>query len=270
VPISDERKRRRDSFDAHAALYDSVRPSYPREVFETVAELGALGDGSRIVEIGCGTGQATLPLARRGYRITCVELGASLAAIARRNLAHYPHVAVVNAPFEAWEPPTRDFEAVVSFSAFHWIDPEIAYAKTASLLRPGGVLAIVTNRPVLPDGGDPFVADVRDDYVAVGADLDATQAPQPDDVEDGGDAIRASGLYGDVTVRRHLWSLEFDADEYVTLLSTYSGHRALPDDVREALFARIRDRIAARVEPRVRIAYLAVVSAGRRPRRDSV
>ena len=87
MPISDERKRRRQTFEDNAALYDRVRPSYPDVVFDSIAELAALPERARIVEMGCGTGQATVPLARRGYRITCVELGAELATIARRNLA---------------------------------------------------------------------------------------------------------------------------------------------------------------------------------------
>jgi 16S rRNA A1518/A1519 N6-dimethyltransferase RsmA/KsgA/DIM1 with predicted DNA glycosylase/AP lyase activity len=40
-----------------------------------------------LLEIGCGTGKATAPLARRGFPVTCVELGAQLAAVARRELA---------------------------------------------------------------------------------------------------------------------------------------------------------------------------------------
>jgi len=263
MPISDERKRRRASFDEHATSYDSVRPSYPDAVFDGVAELARLRRGARIVEIGCGTGQATVPLARRGYRITCVELGGELAAIARRNVAAFPHVGVVNASFESWEPPRSDFDAVVSFSAFDWVDPEVGYRKSAALLRPGGALAIVTNRPVLPDGGDPFLAEVRADYVAVGADLNATSAPHPDEVEDRRTVLEATGLFADVEVRRLLWELTFDADGYAALISTYSAHRALGDDVRERLLDRIRARIDARPQRRVRISYLALLGVGR-------
>jgi SAM-dependent methyltransferase len=263
MPISDERKRRRASFDEHAASYDAVRPSYPDAVFDGVAELARLRRRARIVEIGCGTGQATVPLARRGYRITCVELGRELAAIARRNLAAFPHVEVVNASFESWEPPRHDFDAVVSFSAFDWVDPEIGYRKSAALLRPGGALAIVTNRPVLPDGGDPFLAEVRADYVAVGADLNATAAPHPEDVEDRRAVLEATGLFTSVDVGRLLWELTFDADGYAALISTYSAHRALADDVRERLLERIRARIDSRPQRRVRISYLALLGVGR-------
>ena len=100
----------RTTFSEAAELYDRMRPSYPRAVFEELAEFGRLGPGSRVLEIGCGTGQATLPLAQRGYRVTAVELGAELAAIARRKLASFPGVEVVVSAFEDWPAPWSEAE----------------------------------------------------------------------------------------------------------------------------------------------------------------
>src|SRR5919199_6293135 len=70
----------RTSFDEVALLYDQVRPGYPERLFDDVVALSGIPPQGRILEIGCGTGQATLPFARRGYQIQCVELGASMAA----------------------------------------------------------------------------------------------------------------------------------------------------------------------------------------------
>ena len=64
-------------------------------------------------------------------------------------------------------------------------------------------------------------------------------------------------------MRRLLWSLDFDAGGYTALISTYSAHRAMDDDVRERLFERIRARIDARPERRVEISYLALIGVGR-------
>src|SRR3954468_12024269 len=104
---------RRLTFDRVAELYDRVRPTYPPELIDDVAALGP-----RVLEIGPGTGQATRALVERGLEVTAVELGTNLAAIARRNV---PQAHVVNAEFETWEPERADFDAVVSFTAFHWI-----------------------------------------------------------------------------------------------------------------------------------------------------
>jgi len=63
---------RRTAFEEIPELYDRARPTYPEEIFDDLATLAALPEGARIVEIGCGPGKATLPLARRGFRVTCV------------------------------------------------------------------------------------------------------------------------------------------------------------------------------------------------------
>src|SRR5262249_6223864 len=185
----------------------------------------------RILEIGCGTGKATLALAGRGFRVTCVELGERLAEVARRNLRGFPDVEVVNADFEAWEAPVTEVDAVVAFTSFHWIDPEVRYERSAALLRDGGALAVVATKHVLPPDGDPFFA--KDDD---------RRPPQPEDVADLSDEILASGLFVDVAVRRHLWDVVYTADEYVAVLDTYSEQRALEQTARDERYARIRRR----------------------------
>ena len=72
-------------------------------MFDDLVTLAGLEPGSRVLEIGCGTGQATRPLAGRGFEITAVELGAQMADVARRNLARFPKVKVVTASFEDWD-----------------------------------------------------------------------------------------------------------------------------------------------------------------------
>ena len=67
----------RVTFDRAAELYDRARPVAPPEVFDDLVSLCGLEPGSRLLEIGCGTGQATLPLAERGFAVTAIELGAA-------------------------------------------------------------------------------------------------------------------------------------------------------------------------------------------------
>ena len=130
--------RLRSAFDRASSLYDEVRPGYPDELFEDVVSLSGVPPGARILEVGCGTGQATLPLARRGYGLLCVELGENLAASARHNLAAYPRVEVRTGEFEETPLPEGSFDLLVSATAFHWLDPAAAYPKAARSLRPGG------------------------------------------------------------------------------------------------------------------------------------
>jgi SAM-dependent methyltransferase len=257
----------RTTFEEVAELYDRARPSYPAEVFSDLVALTDLPERGRILEIGCGTGQATLQLAQRGFRITCVELGEQLAAVARRNLAAFPRVEVVNAPFETWQAAGRAFDAVVAFTAFHWIDPEVRYEKSASFLGEGGALAVVSTQHVLPADGDRFFADVQEDYEAIVPDDEKTKAgapPPPDAVGDLRDEIEASGVFGSAVVRRYIWDVIYTADEYIAVLDTYSGHRALEDDRRRRLYERIRRRAEARPEGKVRKTYLATLNVAKR------
>src|SRR5918911_3342325 len=101
--MDDRRNRLQTIFDEAASLYDEVRPGYPEDLFDDVVSLSGIPAGGRILEIGCGTGQATVPFARRGYRILCIELGENMAAVARGNLKAYPRAAVRVGPFEEWQ-----------------------------------------------------------------------------------------------------------------------------------------------------------------------
>jgi SAM-dependent methyltransferase len=255
----------RTTFEQVPELYDRARPNYPPQIFDDLFALAQLPAHARLVEIGCGTGQATLPLAQRGYAITCVELGEQLASVARRKLAGFPNVEVINANFESWQPEHADFDAVLAFTAFHWISPNVRYTRTAELLRDHGKLAIVSTQHVRPPDGDPFFVEVQEDYEAVVPDDPATKAsaggpPNPDAVADLSEEIGASGWFNNVATRRYLWDVIYSTDDYIAVLNTYSGHRAFDDATRERLFSRIHQRINARPERQVRKTYLAMLN----------
>jgi SAM-dependent methyltransferase len=259
----EQREARRVTFDEVAELYATARRGYPDEVVDDLVDLAGLAPGSAVVEVGCGTGQATVALATRGLRITCVELGPRLAEIARRNLADYPEVDVVVADFEQWEPPRRDYDAVVSFNAFHWLDPEGRYELCARLLRRDGSLAFVEPSHVVPPGSDPIFLEMQEDYRAVGMFGD-DGPPAPEEVTDFRDQVEASGLFEDVVVHRHLFTRTYTADEFLALMETASDHRLRPEAVRAELARLKRRRIEARPGATVDMTFLAVVHAARR------
>jgi protein-L-isoaspartate O-methyltransferase len=257
------------TFEQVPQLYDRARPNYPPLIFDDLVLLAQLPPRARLIEIGCGTGQATLPLAQRGYAITCVELGEQLATVARRKLANFPTVEVINANFDSWQPERAEFDAILAFTAFHWITPDVRYTKTAELLRERGKLAIVSTQHVLPPDGDPFFVEVQEDYEAVVPDDPSTKAgvggpPHPDQVADLSEEITGSGRFRNVGARRYLWDVLYTADEYIAVLNTYSGHRALDDETRERLLSRIHRRIEARRERKVRKTYLAMLNVAER------
>jgi SAM-dependent methyltransferase len=258
------REQLRTTFAEVPELYDKARPRYPSKIFDDLIAFATLGAGSRVIEIGPGTGQATLELARRGLRVTAVELSDDLATIARRNLSKHRNVEIVTADFEQWSSPEADFDAIVAVTAFHWIDPVSRYEKSARLLRPDGSLAVIANRHVLPDGSDPFWVEVQSDYDAVVPSESNHPPPHPDLVSDLGSEIAASGLFRNVASRRYLWEVTYSADEYIDVLSTFSGHRALPASKRAELFDRIRRRIERQPHRVVTKTLLSTLNVARR------
>ena len=228
-----------ETFDTVAPLYDAVRPSYPATLVEEIVSHTALPPAAEILEIGVGTGQATLLLAERGYAITGLEPGRNLAALAARNLSAYPWVRMETTSFEAWPLRAGGFDLVLSAQAFHWVAPETGYVKAAQALKPGGHLALFWNMP--PDD-DPVAREMDAVYDRVAPEMGAG-APRRTlggRIARIGADIRRSGLFWDVAVRRFPWAERYDADRYLDLLGTYSDHLALTPETRAALFAGIR------------------------------
>jgi protein-L-isoaspartate O-methyltransferase len=129
VEASGKRRDLRAGFDEAAEVYQRTGPVCPPRLFDDLVRLAGLVPGDRVAEIGCGTGQATVPLAERGLAVTAVELGAGLAAIARRRLAGFASAEVLTTSFEDWQPHGASFDAVVAFNFPHWIDPRLRYSK---------------------------------------------------------------------------------------------------------------------------------------------
>jgi SAM-dependent methyltransferase len=259
-----ERTRLRETFEEVPELYDRARPGYPDALFDDLVDLAGLSPGSKVLEIGCGTGKATLPLAERGFEIVAVELGAGLAAVARRNLARFPGVDVVVSSFEDWPLPAERFDAVVAATAFHWVDPELRVVKAAQALRPGG--SLVTFRHEHVGGGDEvFFAEVQGCYerwdpaTPPGLRLSPAEEVAPDTGE-----IDRSGRFGPATLRRYEWDVAYTTAEYLDLLRTYSGHRALGPDRLGSLLDCIGGLIDGGYGGRITKRYLAELCCARR------
>lgn len=259
------RKQLAGTFDSVAALYHQARPDYPEELFEALVTMAALGPGARLAEIGCASGKATIPLARRGFQITCVELGAALAGEARRNLAGFDGVTVINADFESWQPPApATFNLVYAATAWHWIDPGAGYAKARELLRPGGQLAFWGATHVVPPDGDPFFREIQDVYDEIGEGLpEGWDYTTLETLADQRAEIEASGLFTDVRVRRFGWEISYTMPQYLRLLDTFSGHISMARWQRDRLYGEIRRLLAEREDGMLRRHWGAVLHVAR-------
>ena len=259
-----ERLRLAATFDLAAERYQRARPEYPDELYDHLVTVVGLGRGAHLLEVGCATGKATLPLARRGFRITCLEPGSALAAVARRNLAGF-EVDVVETRFEDWTAPGRSFAMMFAATAWHWIDPAVRYRRAADALARGGCLATWGAGHVIPYGGDPFFEQLQEVYEEIGEGLPPdAPLPRPQELDDDRADIERSGLFDVVDVRQFDWEVVYDADAYLDLLSTFSGHIAMHGWQRERLFGEIRRRLAERPDGLLRRHWGGVLHIARR------
>jgi SAM-dependent methyltransferase len=262
-------RRLRTTFDRVAGLYQRARPDYPGELYADLLAITGLEPPAHLLEVGCGPGKATLPLARMGFRITAVELGAALAAEAGRNLAAFPGVSVVNASFETWEPPAAaGFDLVYAATAWRWVDPEVKYAKAAAVLAPGGHAAVWDAGHAFPAGFDPFFTEIQRVYDELG-EGDGAPWPPPlpaDQADPTAAEFAASGHFTVVGTRRQVWARRYTADEYIALLNTFSGHISMDPARRDHLYREVRRLLAARPDGRLTRHWSAVLTVARRSR----
>lgn len=238
-----DRLSRRLAYDAIARQYDRARPRYPAALFDDIFAYTDLKPDARILEIGCGTGQASLPLAQRGYALDCIELGAALAEFARANLATFPKARVIQADFDRVALAPGGYDLVVSATAFHWLDPETRFGKAQRLLKARGALALFWHRPVVTDISREFVDAVQLVYRDIAPELTRRyhRPPAPDAVAtEYAELIPASGCFGELAICKHYMATKYSAAAYTDLLDTFSDHRALEPAKRRRLFRAIQ------------------------------
>jgi SAM-dependent methyltransferase len=249
----------RTIFDQVALEYDHIRPGYPTALIEDVLAISAIPNSGRILEIGCGTGQATLPFAQHGYAITCLDIGRELSSLAARKFQAYPNVQIHNISFEDWESEEQAFDLVMSATAFHWIPREVSYPKAAKVLKDSGSIAIFANEHPAQHTG--FFADVQTIYrQAVPEWSDPrTEPPLETSIQSTAHYINNTGLFNPVIVRTYPWTQTYTAEQYLQLLNTYSGHRNLEQSKRSRLFTGIGQLIEQKYGGTITKHYLAVL-----------
>src|SRR5262245_41580849 len=258
----DTRRHLRLGFDRAAEDYQRTRPVCPPQLFEDLIQLAGLNVGDRVVEIGCGTGKATVPLATRGLAVTAVELGPELAAIARRRLTEFPAATVVTSSFEEWQPRDATFDAVVAVNSLHWIDPQLRYAKPYELLRSGGAMAVAGCMWARPATAGQFWTEVQADYRAVGYEGDPP--PPPEQISPWHFPREAGGLFREAASVRYPFEALYRAEDYLANLATQSSTRALGEARSADFLARVRRRLEASGWPQLTATFVGYLTVGQR------
>jgi SAM-dependent methyltransferase len=223
-----------------------ARPGYPRWIFDVLVERGALRAGAAVLEIGPGTGQATLPMLELGADVTAVEPGAALASRLTERAAGQK-LQVIVSRFEEASLPESAFDLVASATAFHWVDPTAGAAKCARVVRDDGWLALWWTIWGDPDRPDPF-HDALTPFMEVHAPqlLDPAADPRAylRDLAARAEHIDATGAFGPISHEVLQWEGEHDPVGLRRLFATYGGWIALPEPLQSEMLGEV-ERLAS-------------------------
>lgn len=233
------------SFDVFAETYHSVRPGYPAQLYEDIKKLCGISNTSRLLEIGAGSGIATAELAKFGCHVVGIEPGAHLATIARKQTEGSKNVEILEGTFESFE-SSDHFDAILAFTAYHWIDQGIGYQKVHDLLDNDGNFVLVWNSFFLSDSA--VTTEVNRAYHEY---LPETYPDEStvEEVNEGGlsklcrreqEVVQNPLLYT-VGIRKYYTAYNYNAETYPKLLNTFPKIVEVEDGQRQRFFARISE-----------------------------
>jgi SAM-dependent methyltransferase len=234
MPTSEEIRKVAESFGIDPARYDRNRPSYPEAL---VARIVAASPGQDVLNVGSGTGIEARQFQAAGCTVLGVEPDARMAEFARTT-----GVETEVSTFETWPANGGRYHAVVSGTAWHWVDPVAGAAKAAEVLVPGGRFAAFWHIFDLPEPiGAAFAAvyqrvvpDAPFDFNSGKSMLELYQA-QFDRTADG---LRRAG-FDESEQWRYDWERHYTRAEWLELLSTHGSMTALPAEQRAEVLAGV-------------------------------
>lgn len=225
-------------FDTIPEKFDKWRPHYCDEAFDFLISEVGLDKSKSLLEIGPGTGQATLPLLETGCDYLAIELGENFSKVMRDKFSSRANFSLINADFETHDFGGRRFDVIFSAAAIQWIDEEIAFRKSYELLKNGGFLAMMLLRGDYRGSNEALYADIQRVY------SEYFHPTQPYNIKF---SYTNAVNYGFSEVLRYEFrgKREYTADDYVEYIGTHCDHMTLPEADKSVFFGGIRDAINA-------------------------
>ena len=260
----------RNHFDEIVATYNRIRPDYPVKLFSDIFDYVGTSDCKKAIEVGAGTGKATKPFLDAGYSVTAIEIGTNMVEFLTKEFLQYKKFEVINAPFEDAMLEKDKYDLIYAATAFHWVKAEIGCPKAFQLLKTGGVFALFRYYAVPADGGDLYeeIQAAYEKYYHKPYMRPVRKAK--DEYEKPSEIVKGFGFddltrfgFADVTMKLYdsIWT--FSANDYMSLLDTYSDHKSLKDSDRMSLCTEIKDAIL-RHGGKIDIDYVVQLYMGRK------
>ena len=210
-------KKERDMFNQMADYYDRYRPGYPNDIIKTIIERAGLIAGSKLLEIGAGSGKATEQFAEYEFEILCVEPGEDL--VTKGNLKFKDKkIKFIASRFEDFSASPGYYDAIISAQAFHWLAQPEGYEKCARALKNGGYLAPFWNIDITHDNDfDNELTSIVHKYGAVSCMPESDYIKRMESISSG---IAGSGLFMTPEIIHSKWEKIYTVDDYFGYMLT--------------------------------------------------
>lgn len=254
-----ELQQRKTWYSSVADAYNKTRPRYPQVIVDRVIELSQLTPNSRILELGCGPGNATVSFAQKGFSMVCLEPAPGSFQLAKHNCTTYPNVEIVNSSFEEWQLPDYRFDAVLAATSIHWMSPNIVYTKASQSLRERGFLILLWNivSPYPPYEIYQTLQELYQRHAPSLAKYEHKETQVAKAQELAQKAID-SGEFTNFVSDRIDCEVTYSIEDYLTFLSTLSPYIALDLQDRNSLFSDLKEKIQQNLGRTIKIAYPSV------------
>ncbi|WOF15443.1 methyltransferase domain-containing protein [Methanoplanus sp. FWC-SCC4] len=228
-------------FDSNPEGYDRWRPRYLPEVFKDIIQYAAVSKNSHVIEIGAGTGQATLPFLRTGCTITAIEIGNNFSDFLEEKYRDLSNFTVENISFEEYQGEKNSKDLIYSASAFHWIKGNTGFIKSYDLLKNDAVLAIFQNTPAIDNLSKELNDDIQEIYARYMPKSKQKNAKKDhyDNIEE---KLQKFG-FKDIVFKKYYTKREFNSKEYVSLLNTYSDHLKMQHEIKPKFESEVTNSI---------------------------
>ena len=250
--------QRKNWYSDVAEDYNKARPRYPQSLIDRAIEVAQLSLDATILELGCGPGIATVPFARSGFSMVCLEPSPAACEVARQNCAAYVNVTIVNTLFEEWHLEPERFNAVLAANAWHWTPPEIRCQKAAAALRENGSLILLWN--MSPQLSLEVYQAVNEVYQAQAPSLILERedsATQEQILQGLTQDVADSGLFKASVSEQLMCSITSSIDDYLRLLNTSSPYRMLDPSKRDSVFISLREVLERVSSEGIQVSYLS-------------
>lgn len=249
---------RKSWYSSAVEAYNKLRPRYPEDLMRRVVKVADLSSNSKILEVGCGPGNATVAFAQLGGLMACLEPNPDFCQLARQNCKHYPNVEIQNISFEEWPLEVEKFDTVLAATSFHWIDPEIGYPKAANALREDGYLILLWNKELQPSYEIyQSLSEIYQVHAPSMSRCYEDSATQEEILRELGQMAIASGKFKDLVSEQFECKATYSVNDYLMLLSTYSPYLKLEPQVRDSVFNGLREKIDQDLGGSIQLSYLS-------------